>query len=675
MIRQVMQATFVCLMLGCISLSAADTHSAAPTTTPFDLIQSSYLEGKLSLDERALLDIMAIKQPDQLPAAYRTTALADRALAGRCVTDVLTRILIQEWEQLSPPTQASIEEAMVRRSTAFTYDSPGGFFKLHYDISGIHAVPSADNDLSGIPDFVERIAVYMDTSLEVHRNLGYLDPPSDGGLGGDTLFDVYFEEMSYYGYAVPEGPGSYPWNDYYSHLVMHRDFIGFPPNDDPEGNPAGAAKATAAHEFHHCVQFAYDVNEPSWFMELDATYIEDIAFDHVNDNLNYLPNYFNSPQTSLMDQSIHMYASFIWGMYLAQKFDTSLLVAAWDGARYESIFNTLSDTIMARYGWTQDSAFADFTVWNYMTNTRDDGMHHQEAAAYPLMKIANTHATFPVAPQNPPGGPAGYASNYVQFLPGGQEGQLTITFNGFDNQQWAAFVVKSTAINEHTVEKLVLDPVTQEGTAVIGHVEDYESITLIGANLNEFTTSSIFVYSANLRDPYALSSKVVTDSAIFSGTERDLTYRVYNTSELDDVVNVTVSDNLGWAVIDTVDKFIAAGDSTDVSFTVVVPQATPLEVQSAVTFRAVSKSDSLVWDEQQIMATTVLQRGDVNFTGDINLTDLTLLVAFLFQEGDPPIPVEEAGDLNCSGTLNLTDLTHMVNMLFLSGPGVPCSPY
>ena len=48
-------------------------------------------------------------------------------------------------------------------------------------------------------------------------------------------------------------------------------------------------RVTAAHEYFHAVQFAYDFGEDLWFMEATATWAEDELFDRVNDNLNYLP--------------------------------------------------------------------------------------------------------------------------------------------------------------------------------------------------------------------------------------------------------------------------------------------------------------------------------------------------------------------------------------------------
>ena len=47
-------------------------------------------------------------------------------------------------------------------------------------------------------------------------------------------------------------------------------------------------QVTAAHEYFHAVQFAYDFFEDGWFMEATATWAEDELYDSVNDNVNYL---------------------------------------------------------------------------------------------------------------------------------------------------------------------------------------------------------------------------------------------------------------------------------------------------------------------------------------------------------------------------------------------------
>jgi len=63
--------------------------------------------------------------------------------------------------------------------------------------------------------------------------------------------------------------------------------------------------------------------------------------------------------------------------------------------------------------------------------------------------------------------------------------------------------------------------------------------------------------------------------------------------------------------------------------------------------------------------------GNVNNDNSLNVADLTYLVAFLFQGGDPP-PIQEAGDSDGSGDINVSDLTYMVAFLFQGGPGPIC---
>ncbi len=45
---------------------------------------------------------------------------------------------------------------------------------------------------------------------------------------------------------------------------------------------------TAAHEFFHAIQFAYDFTEDPWLLESAATWIEERFADDVNDNRAYL---------------------------------------------------------------------------------------------------------------------------------------------------------------------------------------------------------------------------------------------------------------------------------------------------------------------------------------------------------------------------------------------------
>lgn len=68
--------------------------------------------------------------------------------------------------------------------------------------------------------------------------------------------------------------------------------------------------------------------------------------------------------------------------------------------------------------------------------------------------------------------------------------------------------------------------------------------------------------------------------------------------------------------------------------------------------------------------------GDVNATGGIDIDDIVYLIAFVFQGGDPPMPLE-AGDVNCSGGVDIDDIVYLIAYVFQGGPapcndGAPC---
>ena len=92
-------------------------------------------------------------------------------------------------------------------------------------------------------------------------------------------------------------------------------------------------------------------------------------------------------------------------------------------------------------------------------------------------------------------------------------------------------------------------------------------------------------------------------------------------------------------------------------------------------FKAISWGDNSVTDSINTRVTSILQRGDSNFSGQIGISDITFLVEYLFNSGPEPIPVSDAGDFNCSFDLGISDLTTLVNYLFNNGPTSPCNPY
>ena len=60
--------------------------------------------------------------------------------------------------------------------------------------------------------------------------------------------------------------------------------------------------------------------------------------------------------------------------------------------------------------------------------------------------------------------------------------------------------------------------------------------------------------------------------------------------------------------------------------------------------------------------------GDVDGSGAIDVGDLTYLVAYLFQGGPPPNPMNCVADMDGSGAIDVGDLTYLVAYLFQGGP-------
>ncbi len=67
-----------------------------------------------------------------------------------------------------------------------------------------------------------------------------------------------------------------------------------------------------------------------------------------------------------------------------------------------------------------------------------------------------------------------------------------------------------------------------------------------------------------------------------------------------------------------------------------------------------------------------IYRGDPNWDGVVNLTDINYLTNYIFRGGPSPKPVLEAGDCNCDHIVNLSDIVILTNYVYKGGPP-PCN--
>ncbi|MBD3297853.1 MAG: hypothetical protein GF341_04295 [candidate division Zixibacteria bacterium] len=468
----------------------------APTPDVIHQIEAAAARGTLDFESALLYKVRAISNPAALPEPYRAQATATPI---RCGTPVVAEAY-SSLNRLSVSAQNEITSSFSRRPTDSTYVSPGGYFVLHYDLDSVNAVPSADDDSSGFPDFIERLALYLDSAWNVEvETLGWRRPPSDGTAGGDSLYDVYPTSIGFtYGVTVQDSPGPEEWNDYSSYILLNKSFLGFPPNDDPEGDQIGSMKVTCAHEFNHACQFAtsplHTLVADSWWQEISATWMEDIVYDMVNDNYNYLEDYFVDPTISLFDGGLRKYGAFGFAKVMEEAYDTAVVRDAWELMRWLQAKQAI-DSAMSFYGSGLSGLFARFADWNYFTNSRDDGLHFSEGAEYPLMPIYATHLLYPIL--NRPGPDLQtMASSYIHFEPdpSGRD-MVEFTFNGANGIDWAPTLIQFDSSGSRQTFEFDLDPVTSDGKLYLSSFDDMARAVLIGNNVHWSGGADHYTYS------------------------------------------------------------------------------------------------------------------------------------------------------------------------------------
>jgi len=674
--RKVRSTAGLSVILFLVGLFQAYGATNTSEKDPAILIEDDYKAGVIDYESKLIYQLMSVRDYDRLPSKYQSPLPAEQRPKSKSATFIM-REAYDSLPILSPQGQAIVSAYLARPAGTYTYNSPGGHFKLHYDVSGGNAVPTTDNNHNGVPDYVENVANYCDSVWRTEiDNLGFLTPPSDGISGGDSKYDIYFEEMDYYGYTQPEVAGPNPWNDCTSFISIHRNFNGFPPNTDPDGDQLGAAKVTIAHEFFHAVQFAYDYSEELWFMETGSTWMEDMVFDPVNDNYNYLSTFFSSPQTALTDNGFHCYSAFIWYKFLEERFaDTSFARSMWEACRFTTAYNAINDTL-SLVGYNFDSALAEFTTWNFVTSTKDDGDHYEEGKFYPSMSMAESKSIYPVAMHFVSATPQGYGSAYIQFLPSSYKGRLRINFDGSDGAGWAAYIIKSTSLNTHTFQKLVMNPVGWTSVASVDSFQNYYSVTLVAINTAQYSGASSFSYSAEVLPQYSISGAMFADTLGYSGYARQTQYQFINNCDVADIARIRVADSLGWLTspIDSLFSLTGLQDSI-LTFQVKSPSGTPLSTRDKLFICARSQSDPLVFDSSSISISLILQHGDADFGGLINALDITYLINFLYKGGSTPRPELLAGDPTCDGLVNILDVTKLVNILYKGALRPSCNPF
>lgn len=304
----------------------------------------------------------------------------------------ISAIVRENFQNFSVEQQKILKQLFSRPVLGESIVSPSGKFRIHFDRYG-----SNRPNYSGItiPQGADTVGIMMDSlasSFDYSYNyeiniLGYNAPPSDNGEGGDNLYDVYVQNLGNGNYGSTDFDAGSSTKNLPSYIYIDNDFIG-------SYNSFGidAARATAAHEFHHMIQVGGYIFSSAdlYYHETTSTAMEEFVYDYVNDYYAYIPGYFNNVSRRFTSGSGYDFA--IWNIYLEKRFGHNILKSIWEiMATEKSALNAISSSVFEFSSTFKDelNLFGQqifFTNYRVVNNTI-----FEEAENYPLVKLSTPY--------------------------------------------------------------------------------------------------------------------------------------------------------------------------------------------------------------------------------------------------------------------------------------------
>ncbi|MFP4459589.1 MAG: T9SS type A sorting domain-containing protein [Candidatus Zixiibacteriota bacterium] len=428
------------------------------------------LENDLITEEEAILYILqSVKAHERLPKRYIDLPM-ERSQS------VPMKEVYRMLANREPEEGSEILELLERPSLPNVHSTE--HFDIHYG-SGVSYT---------------NVATYMEDGYDyIHDVLDYFTPPSDGGVGGSSRYDIYISSTSsgVLGYAAPEATGPEPWPDATSYIVISSDIV----------YDTDYTKVTTIHEYFHAVQFGYDAMDPeNFYFEHSSCWVEKERWPDFSMHASQMPSFFNYPEVSLREYNgEHEYGSYHFNEYVDQTFGRDAIKEIWEATRYSSMLNSWQSVFMD-YGSSRTDALAEFWEWCYFTGTRATP-HGSfiEAGDYPTIAIETDHATYPASGSVT--GLDNYGVGYVRFyVPGGASGPFNLIFDGDADALWnaqlllidgASYEVREITLNSYGYGVLELDSTEYEGL---------DEMVLIGGVVSQSGSGWGFTYTGQFDD-------------------------------------------------------------------------------------------------------------------------------------------------------------------------------
>ncbi len=381
--------------------------------------------------------------------------------------------LKRDWNLLEQATQKVLAKQLALPTLSGTEQfviSAGGHYRVHYTDSGVDAPHMSDytvgstlirgityyTGLTSTSDWAATVAATFENIYAQYNTLGYQPAPVSSGT-----YDIYLNNQASLGYYGVTTSGNnvssitYP-NGVTSWIELDSSFTDpiFHPNTY---SPLQSLQITAAHEYHHAIQYGYNYYFDIWYAEATSTWMEDELYDSVNQLYNYIPEWFSNSTKSL-DLAVGAdavttgagYGRWIFNRYLAEKHGTDMIRSAWEkvgslnspGGYDIPMVPVLDSLLFATYSSTLSTDFFDFAKRIY---TRDWTSHLSDTGNIPAYSPVTTYSTYPVS-TNTVTLPH-YSFAYYKFMPSaGAPANLNITVTGTSGIKATAFIKSSGGV-------------------------------------------------------------------------------------------------------------------------------------------------------------------------------------------------------------------------------------
>ncbi len=464
-------------------------------TDVYEIIESMYEHRQISIHQKNKLLTYYLFDRDKLPDKFKNRQ--NRNI--KCASPVIQE-LIEYVVTYGPNNRYSSEVLHYLRKMLpeleKTFFKENGIFRIHYSEKGKHAA-AGGSSIKKVNDYIRELYASLEYTMEQTCNQrGFRKPVIPYG---SKYIDVYVYDLNgIYGYTAPvkfqrrNRFNSVTGAVYLAFDNTYEEAKGF------KGPVYNNMHVSAAHEFFHAVQFAYNINADRWWKEATATWNEDEIYPEVNDYIKYVKDIFENPEKPL---DAFTYSGVVYAKYLSEyKGGHNIIKNIWEAhERYENSSLKAIDHALKSTGNNSSlgASYNEFSAFNFNPSQYYNDGRMWDVKASP----ANTYENYPAAYG---GGRLKHLSSDYQlfYMPAKQQpGSLVISVETASEIMWG-FKLQCKRISDNSCDTLYVDlsdDYDKTDIVLDNASGKYSEVCFIPSNLDNKKDDAQYSYTVSFR--------------------------------------------------------------------------------------------------------------------------------------------------------------------------------